>query len=115
MLEPIMQLLTSTRKSTDHGKHIDIVIIPSQERARDEAVLLGRRLRRSFPHLSILNDCSTLRLTTRQKNAQRQGARFILLMDSSDNDVTFCDEENHCWVQVPLHEVTAHLSLALMM
>lgn len=115
MLEPIMQLLTSTRKSTDHGKHIDVVIIPSQERARDEAVLLGRRLRRSFPHLSILNDCSTLRLTTRQKNAQRQGARFILLMDSSDNDVTFCDEENHCWVQVPLHEVTAHLSLALMM
>ena len=115
MLEPIMQLLTATKKSSDYAKHVDVVIIPSQERARDQAILLGRRLRRNFPHLSIVNDCSTLRLSTRQKNAQRQGARFILLIDGSDNEVTFCDEENHCWVQIPLHEVTAHLSMALMM
>ena len=39
MLEPIMQLLTSTRKSSNYRKHIDVVIIPSQQRARDDAIL----------------------------------------------------------------------------
>lgn len=114
MLEPIMQLLTSTRKSSDYGKHIDVVIIPSRERAQNDAFLLGRSLRRNFPHLSILNDYSTQRLSLRQKNARHLGGRFILLIDGSD-EVTFCDEENHCWMQIPLHEVTAHLSKALVM
>nr|WP_154324337.1 ATP phosphoribosyltransferase regulatory subunit [Pantoea sp. 201603H] len=115
MLEPIMQLLNSTQRSKGCGKQVDIVLIPEQERSRDIALLLGRKLRRNFPHLSILNDCSTLRLSTRQKNAQRQGARFIILIDGCENEATFCDETNHFWQQIPLSDVVAHLSHALMM
>ena len=115
MLEPIMHLLSSTKKVNLPGKHIDLVIIPCQERARSVALTLSRRLRRSFPHLSILNDCSSLRLATRQKNAQRQGARFILLIDGNETEVTFYDEENHDWVQISLNDVVAHLSHSLMM
>jgi histidyl-tRNA synthetase len=49
------------------------------------------------------------------KNAQRQGARFILLIDGNETEVTFYDEENHDWVQISLNDVVAHLSHSLMM
>ena len=112
MLEPIMQLLTNTRKRSDYEKHIDVVIISRNDRTQNDALLLGRLLRRNFSHLSILNDYSTLRLSLRQKNAQNLGGRFTLLIDGSD-ELTFCDEENNCRMQIPLSEVIAHLSKAL--
>ena len=115
MLEPIMQLLACKKMATEYSKSIDVVIIPGQSRACDAALLLGRKLRSHFPQLSILNDCSTLRLPTRQKNAQRLGARFILIMENSESDITFCDEESHSLIQIPVEQILAHLSRALVM
>ncbi len=110
MFDNLMQLLVRVQGSGVLSPLTDVVIIAGQENNRSAALILGRKLRQHFPQLSIINDCSALRLTTRRTNARRLGARVILQMDDDDSTVTLFTREPGKELRLPVSEVIAQLS-----
>ncbi len=84
MLEPLMRLQQLTRKNQFEPRMNDVVIISRSRAAREHALDMGRILRTAFPQLSIVNDCSEMRMSTSKRNAERQGGRFIIIVPQDD-------------------------------
>ncbi|MBD8216155.1 ATP phosphoribosyltransferase regulatory subunit [Erwinia persicina] len=97
MLEPLMRLQQLTRKSRLQPRMTDVVIISCSSTGRAYALALGRRLRAAFPQLSIVNDCSEMRITASKRNAERQGGRFIIIVpeDASGGELEIYDNDRH--------------------
>lgn len=94
MLEPLMNLLQLTHAHLLKQKLIDIVVIPKNRAANTSALLVGKRIRERFPQLSISNDCSQMKTPQQLKNADRLGARFVLLINRAcDQDIEVIDRE----------------------
>lgn len=84
MLEPLMRLQQLTRKNQFEPHMNDVVIISQSWAARAHALDMGRKLRTAFPQLSIVNDCSEMRISASKRNAERQGGRFIIIVPQDD-------------------------------
>lgn len=94
MLEPLMNLLQLTHAHLLKQKLIDIVVIPKDSNANTSALLVGKRIRERFPQLSISNDCSHMKVPQQLKNADRLGARFVLLINHTcDQNIEVIDRE----------------------
>jgi histidyl-tRNA synthetase len=87
MLEPLMRLQQLTRKGMLKPRMTDVVIISRSRAAREHALGMGRMLRTAFPQLSIINDCSEMRISASKRNAERQGGRFIIIVPQEDPEV----------------------------
>ena len=110
MFDNLMQLLVRLQGTGVLSPPTDVVIIADQEKNRSAALILGRKLRQHFPQLSIINDCSSLRLPTRIRNALHQGARVILQVNEDDSALTLMTREPASEQQLPVSEVIAQLS-----
>ncbi|MTD27208.1 histidine--tRNA ligase [Erwinia sp. J316] len=84
MLEPLMRLQQLTNKNMLKARMTDVVIISRTWEARAHALGIGRMLREAFPQLSIVNDCSEMRIGASKRNADRQGGRFIIVVPHED-------------------------------
>lgn len=78
MMEPIVTLLGYRPQPARAHPPTDIVIIAGQPRVAAKAMLLGRSLRQQFPYLSIINDCSPQRISTRYKIPDAWGRDLFL-------------------------------------
>ncbi|WP_297207162.1 ATP phosphoribosyltransferase regulatory subunit [uncultured Pluralibacter sp.] len=113
ILESIMSLLSYSRHCNKSTTSVDIVIIPEQPRVAPQALLLTHKLRQQFPRLSIVNDSSTLRLTTRLKNSQRSGARFTLQLEGNGQTIQFFDAQTQGHGKSSVEKITEILSRAI--
>lgn len=97
MLEPLMRLQQLTNKTMLKPRMTDVVIISCSWTVRACALALGRRLRAAFPQLSIVNDCSAMRITASKRNAERQGGRFIIVVpeDYPHEPLEIYDSDRH--------------------
>lgn len=82
-----MRLQQLTRKGMLKPRMTDVVIISRSRAAREHALGMGRMLRTAFPQLSIINDCSEMRISASKRNAERQGGRFIIIVPQEDPEV----------------------------
>ncbi|BDH44574.1 histidine--tRNA ligase [Salmonella enterica subsp. enterica serovar Choleraesuis] len=114
MVEPIMVLLSDTRHRDKTRREVDVVIIPEQPRVAAAALLLGRQLRQQFPHLSIVNDGSNFRSSTRLKNARRLGARFVVQMMGDGETLLIQDNQNQQYVESSAGQIFEHLAKNLL-
>lgn len=115
MIEPIMHLLLHTRQTQSLSKHVDVAIIPTQPRGHHRALALGHALREHYPMLSIVSDFSGLRSSVCQKNAERQGARFLLIIEGDENELTFIDRREKQARLLASESVISALGSALML
>ncbi|SFN43032.1 histidyl-tRNA synthetase [Izhakiella capsodis] len=93
MLEPIMHLLHEVRRPTLPARKVDVILIPTQSHAHSLTLHIADQIRQGYPDLSIASDFSALKTATRQKNACRQGARFIVTVDDELQHVVLDDLE----------------------
>lgn len=114
ILESIMTLLNYAQHCNKSTTSVDMVIIPEQPRVAPQALLLTHQLRQQFPLLSIVNDGSALRLTTRLKNSQRSGARFTLQLEGDGQTIQFFDAQTQGRALSSIEKITEVLSRALM-
>lgn len=111
MLDPLMRLLQLTHKSMFKPRVTDVVIIPRTSIANESALSIGRALRVKFPQLSITNDCSSMRISTCMRNANRLGARFIVIVTPWQMDrVEIIDKENDLRQEVSFNTMLTILS-----
>ncbi|MGK3143600.1 ATP phosphoribosyltransferase regulatory subunit [Pantoea sp. C2G6] len=94
MMEPILQLLHASKQLQSLTREIDVAVIPTHQRVHHRAFLLSQSLRQRYPSLSITSDFSGLKSSVSQKNAQRQGARFIILIDDDESEITLIDQRS---------------------
>jgi len=113
MMEPIIRLLHASKPRQSMTRQIDIAIIPTQQSAHYHAFLLSQSLRERYPSLSVASDFSGQRCSVSQKNAQRQGVRFIILIDSDESEVTFIDQRTRHLRRLDPQQITEALSTAL--
>ncbi|HBR6857366.1 TPA: ATP phosphoribosyltransferase regulatory subunit [Klebsiella aerogenes] len=110
MMEPIVTLLGYRPQPARAHPPTDIVIIAGQPRVAAKAMLLGRSLRQQFPYLSIINDCSPQRISTRYKNSRRLGARFILEIEGDGETIILSDSRDHRFKICTLDNITDRLA-----
>lgn len=115
MLEPIMRLLRLTDKYLLKQQVMDVIIIPQTPAACEEALKMGRTLRKTFPQLSITNDFSRMRIKTCMRNALRRGGRFIIVVPLSPDaaELEIHDRESGEEHRVSFSKVLGMLSHSL--
>lgn len=114
MLEPLMQLIQLTKEHPFTQRLVDVVIIPRSADATEKALLIGQSLREAFPQLSVINDCSRMRIGTCQKNAFKQGARFVLMVSNPQSDkIDIIEKEALLCEETDLNGVIGVLSNSL--
>ncbi|MET4878223.1 ATP phosphoribosyltransferase regulatory subunit [Morganella morganii] len=99
MLDPIIFLIRKCHKQLLRQNATDVVLIPENTRAAGHALMVGRRLRTLFPHFTIKNDCSGMRISTCRKNAERNGSRFIIVVPSEDDKALELTDKDNGMIQ----------------
>ncbi|OON39338.1 hypothetical protein BTJ39_13730 [Izhakiella australiensis] len=115
MLEPIMQLLHEVRRPTLPARKVDIILIPAQSHAHSLTLHIADQIRQGYPDLSIASDFSGLKAATREKNACRQGARFIVTVDDERQQVVLNDLEKQRQQQLSPQALLMELRSAAML
>lgn len=99
MLDPIIFLIRTCHKQLLRQNTTDVVLIPENTRAAGNALIVARRLRTLFPHFTIKNDCSGMRINACRKNAERNGSRFIIVVPPEHGDELELTDKNNGLIQ----------------
>lgn len=114
MLDSLIEFLKQTRHQNQPSPSLDVVLIPKQKHYHRHVLSLSQLLRRSFPQLSIANDFSGLKAATCQRNAEKQGANFIVQVGSLQEPFILKDKIHDHTSEITQEKLTALIAESLL-